>query len=461
MTAGPVFFKQLEGLMTKKSLDDSDFGIAGLDEPPARPTSVRYQVLVAACCLAVITYIHRVGFATASAEFKDSLGLSDQHLGYMMAAFMIGYGLFEIPWGFLGDRFGVRNILAAIILGGSTLTACLALVAFLPRNVPVVVAFLVLLRFLFGAFQAGTFPAISRLTADWLPTTERGSAQGTIWMSSRLGGALAPLLLVWLFAAMGDWKMPLVLVAVLGLAWCAWFWPWFRNLPEEMAQVNRAERKLIEAGRASRTGAAHGDVPWGRMLRSRSVWALCLMYGFLGFSGNFYLTLLPTYLKNHRQLSSGATGWLTSLPFAFGVVACFVGGSFSDVVIRRWGKRWGRRIVGAAGLTVAGLAILAVPWVENVVALGFLLVLAFFGNDLAMAPAWAAAADIGERHTGTLAGTMNMMASFMAALQAIVVGRFLQSDDLVMPFVVLAVSYALGTLAWIGVDVRQTLAESH
>ena len=196
------------------------------------------------------------------------------------------------------------------------------------------------------------------------------------------------------------------------------------------------------------------------MLRSRSVWALCLMYGFLGFSGNFYLTLLPTYLKNHRHLSSEITGWLTSLPFAFGVVACFVGGSFSDVIIRRWGKRWGRRIVGAAGLTVAGLAILAVPWVENVVALGFLLTLAFFGNDLAMAPAWAAAADIGERHTGTLAGTMNMMASFMAAIQAIVIGRLLESHDLVMPFVLLAVSYALGTLAWIGVDARQTLAES-
>jgi ACS family glucarate transporter-like MFS transporter len=440
-------------------LEDLDFSSTALDESPARPTWVRYQVLAAGCGLAVITYIHRVGFATASAEFKKPLGLSDEHLGYMMAAFMIGYGLFEVPWGFLGDRFGVRNILAAIILGGSTLTACLALVAFLPRNVLVIVSFVVLLRFLFGAFQAGTFPSISRMTADWMPSTERGSAQGTIWMSSRLGGALAPLLLVRLFAAMGDWKMPLVLVAVLGLAWCAWFWPWFRNLPEEMSQVNREERKLIEAGRAQRAGARHGDVPWTRMLKSRSVWALCLMYGFLGFSGNFYLTLLPTYLRNHRHLSSEVTGWLTSLPFAFGVVACFVGGSFSDGIIRRWGKRWGRRIVGATGLTVAGLAILAVPWVENVVALGFLLTLAFFGNDLAMAPAWAAAADIGEHHTGTVAGTMNMMASFMAAVQAIVIGRLLGSHNLVMPFVLLAVSYALGTLAWIGVDARQTLAE--
>ena len=85
-----------------------------------------------ACFLAVITYIHRVGFATASAELKGPLGLSDGHLGWLMAAFMIGYGLFEMPWGFLGDRLGVRNILAAIILGGSTLTAALVLVVLLP-----------------------------------------------------------------------------------------------------------------------------------------------------------------------------------------------------------------------------------------------------------------------------------------------------------------------------------------
>jgi MFS transporter, ACS family, glucarate transporter len=439
-------------------LDHIELGTSVLDDPPARPTRVRYQVVAAACSLAVITYIHRVGFATASAEFKNSLGLSDQHLGYMMAAFMIGYGLFEIPWGILGDRFGVRNILAAIILGGSALTACLALVAFLPRNMLLLVSFLVLLRFVFGAFQAGTFPSLSRMMADWMPTTERGSAQGMIWMSSRMGGALAPLLMVHLFSVMDDWKLPLLLVAVLGLAWCAGFWPWFRNLPEDMSQVNRAERKLIEAGRAERARDAHSDVPWGGMLRSRSVWALCLMYGFLGFSGNFYLTLLPTYLKNHRGLSSGTAGWLTSLPFAFGVVACFVGGSFSDAIIGRWGKRWGRRIVGATGLGLAGLAIVAVPWVESVAVLGFLLVLAFFGNDLAMAPAWAAAADIGERHTGTLAGTMNMMASFMAAVQAIAIGRLLESHDLVTPFLLLAGSYALGTLAWIGVDARQTLA---
>ncbi len=196
------------------------------------------------------------------------------------------------------------------------------------------------------------------------------------------------------------------------------------------------------------------------MLSSRSVWALCLMYGFLGFSGNFYLTMLPTYLKNHRGLSRETTGLLTSLPFAFGVVACLAGGLLSDAIIRRWGKRWGRRVVGVAGLLTAGLAIAAVPWVDRVPALAALLVLAFFGNDLAMAPAWAAAADIGERYTGVLSGAMNMTASFMAAAEARTIGQLFDSHDLVMPFLLLA-SYALGTICWLGVDVRRALAQEH
>ena len=426
----------------------------------SRPTWVRYQVLAAGCCLAIITYIHRVGFATASAEFKTSLGLTDKHLGSLMAAFMIGYGLFEMPWGFLGDRLGVRNILAWIILGGSSLTASLALVGVLPRDVTVVFGVLLVLRFAFGAFQAGTFPSMSRMMADWMPSTERGSAQGAIWMSSRIGGAVAPLMLVGLINVMHDWKMPLVVVACFGLAWCGLFWTWFRNRPEEMPQVNEAERKLILAGQSPHAAAGHEQVPWLRLVRSRSVWALCLMYGFLGFSGNFYLTMLPTYLKNHRGLTKETAGLLTSLPFAFGVIACLVGGLLSDAIIRRWGKRWGRRMVGVMGLFTAGLAIVAIPWVDRVEALAALLVLAFFGNDLAMAPAWAAAADIGERYTGVLSGAMNMTASFMAAVEARAVGQLLDAHDLVMPFLLLALSYALGTLCWLGVDVRRTLAEA-
>lgn len=445
-------------------------GTSELHEPPAaaegsdfaagRPTYVRYLVLAAACVLAVITYIHRVGFATASTQFKAPLGLTAQQVGVLMAAFMVPYGLFEVPWGTLGDRLGVRNLLALIILGGSFTTAAVALVVFVPGGVTGAFLFLLILRFLFGMFQAGTFPALSRMMTDWMPLDQRGSAQGFIWMSSRLGGALAPTLLGPLFAVMGDWRSPLVLVAGLGLIWCVVFWVWFRNRPEEMAQVNELERKRITAGRAAHRPIPHGEIPWAKILRSRNVWFLCLMYGFLGYSGNFFLTLLPNYLSEHRHLSLETTNTLCALPFAFGVAACIGGGFLSDVIYRRTGNRkWSRRLVGFCGLALAGLAILGVSWVHETALLAFLLTLTFFGNDLAMGPAWAAAGDIGERYAGTVGGAMNMLASFTAAVGAILTGTLFDHHLLSAPFVIFAVSYALGALCWLGVDVTRTVAE--
>jgi sugar phosphate permease len=353
----------------------------------------------------------------------------------------------------------VRNILAVIILGGSGLTAALPLVVLLPDHVIWVFSLLLVLRFFFGAFQAGTFPAISRMISDWIPANERGGAQGLLWMSSRVGGATAPALLVWLFAVMHDWKSPLVMAAFLGLAWCAVFWLWFRNRPEDMRQVNKAELAIITSGRVVKPSAGHAEVPWSRMIQSRSVLALCAMYGFLGYSGNFFLTLLPTYLKNHRQIDSQTTGILTSLPFACGVAACLAGGALSDALIRYWGPRWGRRTIGTIGLALAALAIISTTWAESVPLLGFLLCLTFIGNDLAMGPAWAAAGDIGGEHTGVLSGAMNMMASFTAAVGALLTGYLFGSGFFVLPFVIFSCSYALGALCWIGVDVTRTLED--
>jgi ACS family glucarate transporter-like MFS transporter len=445
--------------MPEQDTDDPATTLTVVDAPEVPATRVRFLVLFAVCTLAVVTYIHRVGFATASSPMREELGLDQGHLGWLMASFMIAYGLGEVPFGILGDRFGARHLLAIVILGGSITTAAIALVVLLPPVLAWRIGFLVLLRFLFGTFQSGTFPSISRILTDWMPTTERGSAQGFLWMSSRIGGTIAPLLLVPLFAWFGNWRTPLVIVAGLGVIWCAAFWPWFRNRPEEMAGVNAAELKRIESGRARRP-AKHGATPWKRMMNSGSVWALCLMYGALGYSGNFFLTLLNDYLKVHRGLDPDTIKWLTALPFACGVGACLLGGVMSDVIIRRSGGRLqGRRIVGALGMALAGASILATVWVRSTPLLGLLLCLTFLGNDLAMGPAWAAAADIGEGQAGTLGGLMNMTSSFAAALAAIVTGSLFHAGYVVVPFVLFALAYLVGVFCWLRVDVTRTLAD--
>jgi MFS transporter, ACS family, glucarate transporter len=440
----------------------------------APATRVRRLVLASVCVLAVITYILRAGFGSNSPELLRELGMDVRDLSAMTVAFMLAYGLFEIPWGRLGDRFGARNLLALIAIGGSLTTAGLAAVVLLPRTYAVQLGFLLILRFLFGMFQAGTFPVLSRMMADWMPTTERGSAQGFIWMCSRAGGVLAPMLMIWLFHVFGEWRSPLIFGAGLGLIWCLAVWPWLRSRPEEMPWVNSAELSLIASGRAARKPAASDRAPWKAILRSTNVWALCWMYGFLGFSGNFFLFLFANYLQDYRHFDKDTVKWLNVAPFACGVVACISGGFLSDQIARRSGsRRLGRRLVGVCGMTLAGAMIVVTPWVNDLRWLAVLYGLTFFGNDLSMGPAWAAASEIGERHAGTIAGAMNMFSSLMAAVAAVVAGQFFHASALAekagdlnkhslsitLPFVIFATSYFLGALCWLRVDVTETIPQ--
>lgn len=427
-----------------------------VEETEAKPSRVRFGVLLAACAVSLITYVDRLGFAIGAPYLKEDLGFNDIEIGYLISAFFWSYGAFQVLGGWLGDRLGSRHLLTLMVLGWSLTTGAIALVVVVPGP-QAQLWFLIVLRFSFGMFQAGGFPILSRINADWMPVTMRGMSQGLIWMSSRLGGALIPLALVPMFAAFGTWRTPFWILAGIGIVWCVVFWPWFRDTPEEMPRVNAAERTLITAGRAGRSVGVYA-VPWKEMLRSRSAWCLCLAYGFGGFASNFFIGLLPTYLRDHRHLSADATKVLTSLPLACGVVACLAGGVLSDWIIRRTGnRRWGRRINGVVGLAIAAVAFGSTVWVEDVRLLAFLLCLTFVCNDIAMGPAWASCADIGERAAGTLGGAMNMMANIGGAVAALIAGYLFYHDRPEWVFLIFSCSYALASLSWLGVDATKPL----
>jgi MFS family permease len=422
-----------------------------IQSPDRIPSRVRYRVLAVACSLAVITYIHRLGFARALPELK----LGDRYSSWLTAAFMVAYGIFEVPCGLLGDRIGARHLIAILVVGWSLVTGCVGLVGYLPDLWMLPIIYLIAIRFLFGMFQAGAFPLLSRMMADWMSVQERATAQGSIWMASRVGGMLAPFLFWWLLTLIGNWQTPLWILAGLGVVWAAAFWPWFRNRPDEMRGVNEAEQELIRCGRTS-SGGGHGGVPWGKMLRSRSAWFLCLMYGCGGFASNFYVTLLPTYLETQRGFYDEQKTWLSGLPFAFGLLACFGGGFLSDWLIRRTGNRkWARRLNGLVGLALGALGWLMLSQAEDVWAVGFVLCFIFVCNDLNMGPAWAACADIGEMYAGTLGGAMNMVGSFFGAAGNYLAGALFEQGRAELVFLIYACSFGLASLCWLGVDVNR------
>jgi ACS family glucarate transporter-like MFS transporter len=424
-----------------------------------RPTRVRFAVLAAGCGLAFLAYVHRQSFVRAQPYIATDLGLNDQQFGYLTAAFLIGYGLFQVPCGLLSDRFGARHLLATLVLVWSFLTGLQALAGRASAAWLTPLAFLVVTRFAFGVAQAGYFPVWSRVMADWIPLAERGTAQGTVWMFSRVGGAAAPFLFDALLKLCGIWTTPLWLLAALGPCCAVPFWFWFRNRPDEVPRVNAAERQIIAAGRTAPAADA-GDrrIPWRALLTSVNVWALCLMYGLVGSAGNFITTLLPNYLDHTRHLSQRNVTWITAAPLAMGVMSCALGGVLSDWIIKRWGSRkWGRRLNAAIGLVLAGLSLAVIPWVEPVGLMGALFAISFFCNDLMIGPAWAACVDVGERYAGTISGVMNMTNQFFGAAGMAFAGYMLHRGATHILFPLFGCSYLLAALCWFLVDVTRPL----
>lgn len=427
-------------------------------QAPAPPTRVRHVVLGTACTLAILIYVQRQGFVASTPYIKADLRLSDELMGYLGSVWLIAYGAFQVPGGLLGDRLGARHMLTLLVLGWSVAVGAVALIVGLPPGGWVPFAALAALQFVFAGFQAGGFPGLARVVADWIPSRQRGSAQGMIWTFSRLGGALAPVLVVWLITGVfGGWAAPCLILFAVGLVWCAAFWPWFRDRPADMPKVNAAELALIAADRPEPAGPRPA-VSWRRFLGSRNVWALCLMYGFVGFAGNFLTRLLNIYLRDHRHLGDQTTAVLAGLPLACGVVSCLAGGLLSDWLVRRTGSRtWGRRAVGGTTLALASLACLLPIWAGEVWLIGLAFGAWMFFSDGMMGPAWASCADVGERYAGTLSGAMNMTGAFMGAAGMALAGRLLDRHDYDLMFVVFAASYGLAALCWLGVDVTKPL----
>jgi ACS family glucarate transporter-like MFS transporter len=207
----------------------------------ARPgIKKRYLVIGILSALAIITYLDRTSISVAGARITEDLHLTETQFGWLQAAFSIAYGIFQIPMGILGDRKGVRGVLLGIVVWWSLFTFLTGLSS--------TFAVLLVVRFLFAVGEAGAFPNISIAISKWFPAQERARAQGYIWMFSRVGAALSPLIIVPVQRAYG-WHAVFYLFGIIGIIWgVVWFF-WFREDPAQMPGISEKEVMEIEANR--------------------------------------------------------------------------------------------------------------------------------------------------------------------------------------------------------------------
>jgi sugar phosphate permease len=410
-----------------------------------QPSRGRWYILFLISVMYLITYLDRVNIATAAPQISKEFGFDNITMGYIFSAFVWAYALFQVPGGWLSDRFGARTVLGTIVAYWSVMTAATGL-AFSSTS-------FIVLRFLFGVGEAGAFPGATRAMQLWYPRSERGFVQGITHSASRAGAAIAPPLVLLIMINLG-WRWAFLICGAIGLVWSLWWSFSYRNLPEEHAMVNRAELEAIR-GRGPNGEinpppvAEQTEVPWATLLRSPNMWAIMLAYFTYVYCLWIFLTWLTKYLIDVRHFTLLKGGLLASLPLWAGVVGDTVGGLATDWLLRRTGNaKLARSGVAITGLL--GCAVFIVPAAlteDPYVAVGCLTAAMFF-LECTIGPSWAVPMDTGGKYSGTVSGMMNMAGNFGGAISPIVFGYLAYGDKWQAPFIVAAGLLVVGAAIW-------------
>jgi sugar phosphate permease len=409
------------------------------------PSKGRWYILLLISVMYLITYLDRVNISTAAPLISKEFGFNNITMGYIFSAFVWSYALFQVPGGWMSDRFGARGVLATIVAYWSLMTAATG-AAFSATS-------FIVLRFLFGVGEAGAFPGATRAMQLWYPRSERGFVQGVTHSASRAGAALAPPIVLLIMLNL-SWRWAFVICGAVGLLWSIWWALSYRNLPEDHSLVNRAELETIRGLDAS--GAINPPliqkqtlVPWGTLLRSANMWAIMIAYFTYVYCLWIFLTWLTKYLVDVRHFTLLKGGLLASLPLWAGVIGDTAGGLATDWLLRRTGSaKIARRTVAITGLLGCAVFITPAALTEDAMTAVICLTVAMFFLECTIGPSWAVPMDTGGKYSGTVSGMMNMAGNFGGAISPIVFGYLAENGNWAAPFIVAAGLLVVGSAVW-------------
>ena len=376
----------------------------------SKPTSTRFVVLGVLCLLSVVLYLDRICISQALPSIKADLNLSNTETSYVLMAFTLAYGLFEVPTGRWGDLIGGRRVLTRISLWWSAFTALTGACTGLWTIIPV--------RFLFGAGEAGAFPNVARVMSRWFPDAERGRAQGVLLAASQIGGAMAPFLAAILIRNIG-WRLTFAAFGGLGAIWAAGFWWWFRDDPATHPAVNAAEADHI--GRRATAGNVHTDIPWAAVVRNPSIWFLSVIMILGSFNSYIYFSWFPTYLIKGRSVDPTEAGLMASMVLAFSAVGTFCGGQILDLVVLSGGLAR-RRLMGGGAFFAAAFCLGCALMTDHPWLAALLTAFSCFMTQSTQPLWWSCAIGISGKHVGALFGLMNSLGVFGALSSQFLVG---------------------------------------
>lgn len=408
----------------------------------------RHRVLTLLFFLALITFVDRVCISVAGPQMQAGMGLTPARWGWVVGAFSLSYAAFGIPAGMLGDRLGPRRLLSCIVVLWSGFTAITGAVT----------SYFALLgaRFAFGASESGAFPNASASISRWFPAGERARAQSLIWVATRLGAGISPLIVVSIQYRFG-WRATFWVLGATGLIWAALWYGWYRDDPREQRGITG--RELTEIGAVRPVPLRGAALPWKTALRDPNLRHIMTMYFCYSYAAYFFISWLHTFLVRGRNFSQHELALFSGMPFLCGAVSNLMGGMASDHLVRRWGLKRGRKYIGVAALSAAGLFVLGAFLVHTKILVIVFLTLAYASSDFMLPGAWAACLDIGGKYAGSVTGAMNTGGQFGSFLSSVVFGYLVTAfNNYDVPLIPIAIALFVSATQWLFIDPSRELA---
>ena len=377
-------------------------------------SSKKNFILAMLVILGVVTFLDRINISVAGSSIMKDLNLSAAEWGWVQSAFILSYGLMQIPMGAYGDRHGHRKVLTQIVLWWSLFTAFTGLAGGLVS--------LLIIRFMFGVGEAGSSPCSTGVISRWFEKHEVGKAQGYVWAASRMGGALTPFVVIPVMAWLG-WRAAFWLLGGLGVIWAVVWYIMYRDksLTPTPSPVERGEQE------ASPRGGLEG-VKWGPILHNRQFWTICAMYFFYAFGSWFFFSWFPTFMELGRGFAKSELTYAVAVPFIMSMIGNITGGYLTDKISAKYGLKVGRKALGTSSLAISAVCMFLAAFIPGKMAVFVFLSLCFGIFDLMLPSAWALCIDLGKQHAGAISGAMNTFGNVGGFFCGILFGYLVQAS---------------------------------
>jgi MFS transporter, ACS family, glucarate transporter len=421
---------------------------------PEKTSYIRWNLIIWLFVLSAVAYLDRVNISIAGKLLAAEFHISNIQLGSIFSAFLAGYALFQAPGGRLADKLGARKVLALAVVWWGVFSA---LIVIIPAGFSAALLAFMALRFTLGAGEAVMYPASNQFVARWIPSSERGLANGLIFSGVGVGAGFTPPLVTFIMLHYG-WRVSFLVCAVLGLLVGFVWYLIARNSPEEHPFVSAAELVRIKSGLpSSASGEKPKLVPWARMLQSREVLAISLSYFTYGYVAWIFFSWFFIYLAEARGLNLKASAWYATLPFTAMAICSPLGGLVSDAISKRKGPRAGRSGVAIFAMILAAIFLLIGSRAQNTQLAVFVLAGGAGALYLSQSSFWSVTADIGGASSGSVSGFMNMANQIGGVITAQLTPLIASRFHWTAAFLVAAALCLCGAFAWLLVDPRKRI----